>query len=754
MKKALLIPVAALLWLACSSTKVADQAVDYARYVDPFIGTDYHGHVFLGAHVPFGAVQVGPVNYVKGWDWCSGYHYSDSIVTGFSQLHLSGTGIGDLGDVLITPYTGELKTSPGTQKDPLSGYASLYSHSDETAQAGYYAVTMKRYGILAELTASERVAMHQYTFPETEQAHIAINLVMGIGWDKPVNTFLKKVDDETYVGYRHSSGWAVDQRLYFAIKVSKPISKLELFDKGLSVSGDSAKGPAVVGVLSFQAKKGEKVLLKVGISPVSESNALKNIEAEIHDWDFKKVAQNARNEWNKELGRIEVKSKNESDLRTFYTAMYHAFTHPVLFNDHNGDYMGADKKIYSGQGFNNYSVFSLWDTYRAAHPLYTIAQPHRVPDMINTMLNIYKQQGKLPIWHLMGNETDCMVGYSAIPVIADAYFKGFKGFDPELALEAMKASATRDDLGMKFIKERGYIPADKEKESVSKAMEYAISDWCIAQLAKALGKNDDYEYYSKRAKAYEQYFDPKTQFVRAKLDNGKFREPFNPFHSIHEWGDYTEGNAWQYTWLVPQDVEGLIKLFGGDEPFTKKLDSLFVVSGDMGEKASSDISGLIGQYAHGNEPSHHITYLYAYAGQQWKTAEKNRFIQRTLYTDKPDGLCGNEDCGQMSAWYIMSSMGFYPANPANGAYVFGSPLFSEVSVNLPEGKKFTLKANNNSEKNIYIQSVKLNGQNYTRSYITYKDIMNGGNLEFEMGPQPNKSFGVAPADRPSSRIYN
>lgn len=754
MKKALILPVIALIWLACSSTKVVDQPVDYARYVDPFIGTGYHGHVFLGAHVPFGAVQVGPVNYVKGWDWCSGYHYSDSIVTGFSQLHLSGTGIGDLGDVLITPFTGELKTSPGTQKDPLSGYASLYSHNDETAQAGYYAVTMKRYGILAELTASERVAMHQYTFPEAEQAHIAINLVMGIGWDKPVNTFLKKIDDETYVGYRFSSGWAVDQRLFFAIKVSKPISKLELFDKGKPVSGDSAKGPAVVGVLSFQAKKGEKVLLKVGISPVSESNALKNIEKEIHDWDFKKVAQNARTAWNKELGRIEVKSKNESDLRTFYTAMYHAFTHPVLFNDHNGDYMGADKKIYSGQGFNNYSVFSLWDTYRAAHPLYTIAQPHRVPDMINTMLNIYKQQGKLPIWHLMGNETDCMVGYSAIPVITDAYFKGFKGFDPELALEAMKASATRDDLGMKFIKERGYIPADKEKESVSKAMEYAISDWCIAQMAKALGKNDDYQYYSKRAKAYEQYFDPKTQFVRAKLDDGKFRVPFNPFHSIHEWGDYTEGNAWQYTWLVPQDVEGLISLFGGDEPFTKKLDSLFVVSGDMGEKASSDISGLIGQYAHGNEPSHHITYLYAYAGQQWKTAEKNRFIQRTLYTDKPDGLCGNEDCGQMSAWYIMSSMGFYPANPANGAYVFGSPLFSEVAVNLPDGKKFTLKANNNSEKNIYIQSVKLNGQNYTRSYITYKDIMKGGNLEFEMGAQPNKSFGAAPADRPASKIYN
>ncbi|HEX3007897.1 MAG TPA: GH92 family glycosyl hydrolase, partial [Bacteroidales bacterium] len=735
MRKYLLLVFCAFAVAACSNkTKVEE--MDYTRYVDPFIGTGYHGHVFLGANVPFGAVQVGPQNYVKGWDWCSGYHYSDSIVTGFSQMHLSGTGIGDLGDVLITPFTGQVKTFPGNEKEPLSGYASLYSHSDETAQAGYYSVKMKRYDILVELTASERVAMHKYTFPASDSAHIAINLVSGIGWDKPVNTFLKKVSDDTYVGYRFSTGWAVDQRMYFAIKLSKPVEKLELFEADKAVAADSAKGGAVVGVLSFATKKGDEVLLKVGVSPVSESNALKNIEAEIPGWDFKEVAQSAHDAWNKELGRIAVKGKNEDDLRTFYTAMYHAFTQPVLFNDHNGDYRGADKNVYTSAGFNNYSIFSLWDTYRAAHPFYTIAQPQRVSDMINTMLNIYKQQGKLPIWHLMGNETNCMVGYSAIPVIADAYFKGFKGFDPELAFEAMKASSTRDDFGMKLFKEKGYIPADKEIESVSKSMEYAISDWCIAQMAKSLGKTADYDVYSKRALAYAQYFDPKTQFIRAKLDNGKFREPFSPFQSIHGEGDYTEGNAWQYTWLVPQDVEGLIKLFGGDEPFIKKLDSLFVVKGDMGEKASSDISGLIGQYAHGNEPSHHITYLYAYAGQQWKTAEKNRYIQRNLYTDKTDGLCGNEDCGQMSSWYLMSSMGFYPANPASGAYVFGSPLFDEVTVNLPDQKQFTLKANNNSEKNIYIQSVKLNGNPYTKSYITYKDIMKGGTLEFEMGPEP------------------
>jgi predicted alpha-1,2-mannosidase len=377
-----------------------------------------------------------------------------------------------------------------------------------------------------------------------------------------------------------------------------------------------------------------------------------------------------------------------------------------------------------------------------------------VNDMVNTMLNIYKQQGKLPIWPLMGNETDCMVGYSAIPVIADAYFKGFSGFDINLAFEAMKASSTREDYGMNYIKKIGFIPADKEKESVSKAMEYCISDWCIAQIAKKLGKNDDFEYYSKRAGLYAQYFDPQRQFVRPKLENGRFREPFSPFQSIHEWGDYTEGNAWQYTWLVPQDVEGLIKLFGGDHQFIAKLDSLFTVSGDMGDKASSDISGLIGQYAHGNEPSHHVTYLYAYAGQQWKTAEKNRFIQRSLYSDKPDGLCGNEDCGQMSAWYIFSSLGFYPVNPANGSFVFGSPLFDEATLVLPSKKEFIIKAINNSEKNIYIQSVKLNQKDYTHSFITYKDIMHGGTLEMLMGPKPNQQFGSALQDRPASIIYN
>ncbi|MDP4187013.1 MAG: GH92 family glycosyl hydrolase [Bacteroidota bacterium] len=737
---------------------VSGQKTDYTKYVDPYIGTGGHGHVFLGANVPFGAVQVGPTNYVKGWDWCSGYHYSDSIVTGFSQLHLSGTGIGDLGDVLISPYTGELKSSPGTIDHPFSGYASKYSHHDEIARAGYYSVLLKNYEVRVELTCTERVAFHQYTFPAAQQAHIAINLEEGIGWDQPVETSFKKVDDTTFVGYRFSTGWAKDQRLYFAIRLSKPVGDIHLFDGGKSINGDFATGKKITGVLNFSTSSGEKILLKVGISPVSEENALNNIRAEIPGWNFNGVVQKAHEAWNAEIGKVKANSKNTADLRTFYTALYHSYTTPILFNDHNGDYRGADKMVHHGVGFQNYSVFSLWDTYRAAHPLYTLVQPERVSDFVNSMLAIYQQQGKLPIWHLMGNETDCMVGYSAVPVIADAYFKGFTGFDPKLALQAMKASSTRDDYGMKYVKQKGYIPADLEPESVAKALEYSISDWCIAQMARKMGQTTDYANYAKRASSYVRYFDPKTKFMRAKLDNGKFREPFNPFEpsimiSGKEWKDYTEGNGWQYTWLVPQDVEGLIRLFGGEKPFVAKLDSLFVVKGELGTNAPPDISGLIGQYAHGNEPSHHVAYLYPYAGRQWKTAEIVRKILYGLYSDKTDGLCGNDDCGQMSAWYILSAIGFYPVNPANTAFVFGSPIFDEVTLQFPQRKLFTIKTVNNSKKNIYIQSVRLNGKPFTRSYITYSELRKGGLLEFTMGPRPNRNFGSALKDRPKSEIF-
>lgn len=747
-------PALVLLILSCNSTnKSISDTIDYTQWVDPYIGTDYHGHVFLGANIPFGAVQVGPTNYTRGWDWCSGYHYSDSVLIGFSQMHLSGTGIGDLGDVLITPYTGEIKATPGTENDPLSGYASKYRHAGEIAKPGYYSVIMDRYNIRAELTSTNHVAFHKYVFPQIDKKHIAVNLEAGIGWDSSVDNFLKQIDDSTFTGYRFSSGWAKDQRLFFAIRVSEPVDSLKLFDAGEIIKSSEANSKAVTGVFSFYTRKNDTIMLKVGISPVSEENALANINNEIPGWDFDMVVNQAHNAWNHELGKIAVKTDNQEQLRTFYTALYHAYFAPVAFNDFNKDYRGADKKVYSSPGFNNYSIFSLWDTYRAEHPLFTLVQPERVSDMVNTMLAIYEQQGKLPIWHLVGNETDCMVGYSAVPVLADAYFKGFTGFNTDTMFKAMKESSTRDDYGVGYLKELGYIPADKEKESVSKALEYAISDWCIAQVAKKMGKISDQEYYSKRAEAYREYFDPKTGFVRAKLSNGQFREPFNPFHSTHEWGDYTEGNAWQYTWLVPQNVEGLIELFGSDSAFVNKLDSLFIVEGDMGEKASPDISGLIGQYAQGNEPGHHIPYLYAFAGKQWKTAEKIRYITTTMFHDKPDGLCGNEDCGQMSAWYILSSIGFYQVNPAGGAFVFGSPLFDEVTLNLPAGKQFVIKSILNSPENMFIQSVKLNGKSIKRSYITYKEIMNGGTLEFAMGDKPNKNFAQNESDRPKSKVY-
>ncbi|MBW8686840.1 GH92 family glycosyl hydrolase [Chitinophaga rhizophila] len=721
-----------------------------SEYVNPYIGSGGHGHVFLGASVPFGAVQVGPTNIVKGWDWCSGYHYSDSVVIGFPQTHLSGTGIGDLGDVLIMPYTGKIRTNRGTQENPTSGYGSRYTHAHETAKPGYYAVKLEDYNINVELTASERVGFHKYTFPQGEEGHIIIDLKEGIGWDAPVETFIQKKDDYTLVGYRFSKGWAEDQRLWFAIKSSVPMKDFQVFDGDNKLTGIEGKGKTIKGVISFE-KAPAQAMLKVGISPVSSENALGNINKEIPSWDFAGTVKTATDKWNKELSKIQLQTKDTANRSIFYTAMYHTMIGPALFNDHDRSYRGTDKKAYPNPGFDNYTVFSLWDIYRSCAPLYTLTQPERVSSFVNSMLTIHKQQGKLPIWPLVGSETNCMVGYHAVPIIADAYLKGFKGFDINEAFEAMKASATRDDLGMKDIKAKGYIPADKEYESVSKAMEYAIDDWCIAAVAKKLGKTEDFAYFSKRAGYYKNYFDSTIKFVRPRMDDGSFKTPYDPFHSIHEKGDFTEGNGWQYTWLVPQDVEGLISLMGGDDAFTKKLDSLFVASGDMGAEASNDISGLIGMYAHGNEPSHHVTYMYAYAGNQWKTAEKVRQVMKDFYTTTPEGLAGNEDVGAMSSWYIFSSLGFYPVNPAKGMYVFGSPLFEKATMKLQGGKTFTVESINNSPENIYIQQVTLNGKPYNNSYIRHADIVKGGTLKITMGNKPAYDFGKAPANRPDSK---
>ncbi len=746
--KSFLFLITAVLFFSCRQSN--KEKYPYTDHVDPFIGTGFHGHVFLGANVPFGAVQLGPVNMTEGWDWCSGYHYSDSTIIGFSHTHLSGTGIGDLGDILLMPATGPVKTRKGIPGDYSSGYYSLFSHDEETAKPGYYAVELKRYNITAELTTTERVGFHRYRFPASDDAKIIIDLKEGIGWDKVTRSMIKQVNDTTIEGYRYSTGWAKDQRIYFAAVFSKPVVTFSVYEDTLLKPGTEWEAVQVKGVVQFKTQDKEQVLVKVGISPVSTANALANIKAEIPHSDFDEVVAKADAAWNKELSKISIQSKDTSVLRNFYTAMYHTMIAPSVFNDHNGDYRGTDKKVYSNASFTNLTTFSLWDTYRAAHPLYTIFQQRRTTDMINSMLAIYQQQGKLPVWHLVGNETNTMPGNSGIHVVTDAYLKGIRGFDTVLAFEAVKATAMLDERGMDYVKKYGFIPADSMVESAAMGLEYAIADWGIAQMAKKMGKQTDYEYFSNRTKAYQYYFDPETKFMRGRVAADKWRMPFSPFEAKHMKDDFCEGNAWQYTWLVPQDVEGLIELLGGEKAFTEKLDSLFVVKGDMGKEASADITGLIGQYAHGNEPSHHITYLYAFAGQPWKTANKVRFILDSLYADNTDGLCGNEDVGQMSAWYILSSLGFYQVNPANGVYVFGSPVVDGATLKMDNGKTFRVTVKNNSKANKYIQSITLNGKQYEKSYLLYKDIIAGGQLVITMGEKPSATWGVAKEARPSS----
>jgi predicted alpha-1,2-mannosidase len=711
-------------------------------YVDPYIGSGGHGHVFVGASVPFGGVQLGPENFYKGWDWCSGYNYGDSVLIGFSHTHLSGTGIGDLSDILIMPYTGAIKTDKGIETVPGSGYASHYSHKNEKVKPGYYAVKLDASGIGVELTATERVGFHQYHFPAGKEAHIIIDLKEGIN-DRSTDTYIKLIDKYTLEGYRFSKGWAKNQWLFFAIRSSQPLPKFNVYDDNKLLEGNSGKGAAIKGLISFDSAPAD-LKLKVGISPVSSENALANIDAEIPDWDFQKVVQAADVKWNKELAKISIETSNLTNKRIFYTSLYHTMIDPAIFNDHNGDYRGADKKVYTKAAFTNYSVFSLWDTYRADNPLYTIIQPKRASDMINTMLAIDEQQGKLPIWHLMGNETGTMVGVSSMQVIAEAYLKGIKGFDPEKAFDAIKRTAMTDSLGMMYVKNLQPIPTDKQSRPVAKGLEYGVSDGSTALMAKKLGKIDDYNYFSKRAKNYKLYFDPSDQFFKGKLSDGSWTPGFDPLKSKNNL--YAEGNAWQYLWLAPQDVPGLISILGGENNFNNRLDNFFKLKGE--ENGLADLTGLIGQYAHGNEPSHHIAYLYAYSGQQWKTAEKVRYILKDMYLDIPDGIIGNEDCGQMSAWYIFSSLGFYPVFPASGAYVIGSPLFNKATINLDSGKKFTVEAVNNSDKNIYIQSLTLNGKSYQKTYILHRDIMNGGLLKIVMGTKPNYTFGKLQTNRP------
>lgn len=748
MKKLFYFPVLALALTvaSCATKKEAKPTVEpetnFTQFVDPYIGSDYHGHVFVGANVPFGAVQLGPNNPTQGWDWCSGYHYSDSILIGFAHTHLSGTGIGDLGDILFMPVSGDFVPSKN-DKEQYSWQAK-YTHQNETVKPGYYSIDIEKYNIKAELTTSERVGFHKYNFKNEGNSKVVVDLKYGTGWDNLTKGEIKQAGNNAIQGFRFSKGWANDQRVFYHAEFSKDIKSFEIIksDKNL---GD------ITAIIEFEGN-GE-LMAKTAISPVSTEGAKNNMTAEIAGWDFDSTYKSANEKWNTELGKIKIETDDLAEKKTFYTALYHTMIAPSLFNDANGDYRGADHEVHQNPGHETYTTFSLWDTYRAAHPLFTLVQPERVNDFVNTMLDIYDQQGKLPVWHLHGNETNTMVGYHAIPVIADAYLKGFTGFDAERAFAAMKSFAMRDERGLDFVKSQGFIPADSGVESVARALEYAIDDWCISAMAKAMGKTEDAELFAKRSKYYKLYFDESIKFMRGKMADGTWRTPFSPIFSQHREDDFCEGNSWQYTWLAPQDVEGLIEIHGGEKTFITKLDSLFSISSEQVEGASSDISGLIGQYAHGNEPSHHTTYLYAYAGQQWKTAEKVREICTTFYTDQPDGLCGNEDCGQMSAWYVFSSMGMYPVNPANGAYVFGSPLFNSAEIVLPEGKSFKIIAENNSKENLYIQSATLNGVAYTKTFITHKEIMNGGELVFKMGNAPNTDFGAKMEDRPKSIVY-
>lgn len=743
----LIILLPALFFTGCCTTG-KPAAKDLIKYVDPLIGSGGHGHVFVGASVPFGMVQLGPTNPTQGWDWCSGYHHSDSLLMGFTHTHLSGTGIGDLCDILIMPVAADWDVNTPSQY--YQNWSAKYTHADEVAQAGYYSLKINELGVTAEMTATQRVGFHKYNFTNEGNSHLIIDMIAGTGWDRFTDGAITQTSDKTIEGFRFSKGWADDQRLFYHTEFSKPIVSIKYIKN--EILNEKYGKENQTAIIEFEGN-GE-LMVKTALSPTSSESAQKNLNAELSHWDFGKVKTDAQDEWNNELNKIIIESKDDKVMRTFYTALYHSMILPSLYNNADGSFLGTDKKEYSNPGFNNYTVFSLWDTYRAAHPLFTITQPERVNDMIKTMLTIYQHQGKLPVWHLMGCETNTMVGYHAVPVIIDAYFKGYRDYDISLAYEAVKASAMNDEFGVNYLKELGFIPAEKEIESVAKAMEYAIDDWCIAQMAKDLGHNDDYDYFMKRAKAYTEYFDPETRFMRGKLTNGEWREPFSPFHSSHRDDDYCEGNGWQYLWLVPQDVEGLIALLGGDKPFTAKLDSLFTVDSELEGDASPDISGLIGQYAHGNEPSHHTIYLYAFAGEQWKTAEKARQVLSELYFDQPDGLSGNEDAGQMSAWYLLSSMGMYPVNPAGGIFVFGSPTVDKAEIKVANGHTFTVKATNNSKTNIYIQSVTLNGKPYTKSFITFNDMMKGGELVFEMGATPNKEFGTNRADRPQSMIYN
>ena len=709
------------------------ETTDLAGVVNPMIGTDFTGNTYPGAQVPFGMVQLSPDNGLPGWDRISGYFYPDSTIAGFSHTHLSGTGAGDLYDILFMPVTRPYKEAEG----PLGIYSG-FSHDEESASAGYYRVRLKDYNIVAELTATERCGVQRYTFPEAD-ASIFLNLKKAMNWDYTLDSQIEVVDSVTIRGYRFSQGWSPKQHVFFETRFSKPFEAMQLDTTAIATKSRGRIGTATVARFDFKTAKDEQIVVVTALSGVSAEGAHKNLVAEAPDMNFDGYRQRAAKVWNQELAKIEVKGGTSDDRVNFYTALYHSMIAPTIYSDVDGAYFGPDGQTHAGEGHTNYSTFSLWDTYRAAHPLFTYTQPDRANDMIKGFLKFYEQHGALPLWNLYGWETDMMIGYHAVPVIVDAYLKGIGDFDAEKALEACVASANRDDYrGIGEYKQLGYVPAYSDPKkweswSLSKTLEYAYDDYCIARMAEKMGKAEIAKEFYARSQNYRNVYNPATSFFQPRDEQGRFNPKFNPDEYTE---DICESNGWQYMWSVQQDIDGLMQLVGGKARFAEKLDSMFTYAPASDEELPIFSTGMIGQYAHGNEPGHHVIYLFNKVGEPWKTQQYASKVMRELYQNTPAGLCGNEDCGQMSAWLVFSAMGFYPVDPISGMYEIGTPLFEEVKMQLANGKYFTVKAPGANAERIYVQSVKLNGAPYNKSYITHEQIMSGATLELEMGAEP------------------
>ena len=753
---------------AIAETASNEPVDDPLRWVDPRIATGGHGHCFPGASLPFGAVQLSPDTYNDDWDWCSGYHISDSSIMGFSHTHLSGTGCGDLLDFLVMPGTGPAKIVPGTREHPETGYRSRFDHNDEVVEPGYYSVLLKDYGVRAELTVTERVGLHKYTFPETKQAYLVLDLQHGyLSKGKPtvLSAELMHPAPDTLTGGHRTGAWAHGRRAYFAMQVSKTPSHITFYqdDQEVEAPPTTLSGMNLKCVLHFETAANEVIFVKTGISAVSAEGAAKNLAAELPGWDFDAVQNRATAAWRSQIGKVKVTGDNPDHKRVFYTALYHLSLGPTLFDDADGRYRGMDDQVHTlPAGEHNYTTFSLWDTYRAAHPTYTLIERQRVPHFVNTLIRMAAESPVgMPVWPLQGKETGTMTGYHSAAVIAEACNKGFTGIDYNLAYKYMMKRAMVDDYrGLGFYRKLHFIPADRESESVSKTFEYCYDDWAIAHVAKKLGKQEDAAMLVQRSTNYRNYFDPSTGFMRPKFEDGSWAgssegagpTPFNPIDMGHfnQWRDYTESNAWQTTFAVQHDPAGLIQLFGGRKPFLEKLDALFTVPSTLPADAPPDIAGMVGQYAHGNEPSHHIAYLYVYAGAPHKTQARVRSLMETMYSAQPDGMQGNEDVGQMSAWFVLSALGFYPVDAVSGNYILGSPLFENAAVDLGNGKQLQIEVIRTDPNHAYIESFSMNGKPQTRAWFHHSEITDGGKLTFTMGAKPNLEFGTGEAVAPPS----